>query len=214
VPQERVSAPAAPEPSYPHDAQALWDDLAAVTDSPVACSMLRSRSIDPDAVASRDLARVILDQRIPRWASYQGESWSVTGHVLVLPVYDAAGELRSVRAWRVIPGESPKRLPPGGHRATGLVLANAAALAILRGKSGPCRVVVVEGEPDFCTLATRTQDAVFGVLSGAWTAEHAARVPLGSTVVIRTHCDKAGDKYAEQVTKTLHGRGQIRRLVA
>lgn len=214
VPQELVSEPAGHTPSYPHDAEALWRILAPVTESPAACSMLKARAIEPGAVRTRNLARVILEHELPRWASYQGEPWSVTGHTLVLPVYDSAGELQSVRAWRVIPGGSPKRLPPGGHKATGLVLANAAGLAVLRRESGPCRVVIVEGEPDYLTLATRTDDAVIGVLSGAWTEEHAARVPFGSTVVIRTHCDKAGDKYADHVAKTLHGRGQIRRLVA
>lgn len=212
--QERVSVEPSTLPSYPPEIGAFWGTLSGVTKSPAACSMLRGRAIDPDAVQARDLARVILEQRLPRWASYQGSPWSVTGHVLVLPVWDSEGVMQSVRAWRVIPGDSPKRLPPGGHRATGLVLANAAGRAVLRGESGPCRIVVVEGEPDHLTLSTRTDDAVLGVLSGAWTPEHAARVPLGSTVVIRTHCDKAGDKYADNLVKTLRGRGQIRRLVA
>lgn len=201
--------------SYPDDAEAFWGILGRVSGCQAACDMLTSRAIDPREVDSMGLARVITDSSTaPRWARYQGEPWLVTGHVLVLPVFDAEGALRSVRAWRVIPGDSPKRLPPGGHKATGLVLANAAGIAMLRSECGPRRVVVVEGEPDFITVATRTDDVVFGILSGAWTEAHAARVPLGSTVVIRTHCDKAGDKYAANLAKTLSGRGHIRRLSA
>lgn len=39
----------------------------------------------------------------PRWASYRGEAeahapWAVRGYCVIVPMYDAAGELRSVRA--------------------------------------------------------------------------------------------------------------------
>jgi hypothetical protein len=132
-------------------------------------------------------------------------------------VYDATGEMSSVRAWCVRPSEGPKRLPPAGYRATGLVLACGGAIALLaagrlpEGPS-PLRVLVVEGEPDFLTWATHFSDAdtnaplVFGVVSGAWTEAIASRIPDGTRVIIRTHHDSVGDGYAEVVRRTLHDR--------
>lgn len=210
---------------YPEDAARFWSECGPVSESDPTVRMLVSRGISASSVQRRDLARAIRESgNLPRWASRRVtdedtgdswvEDWRVSGHVLVLPVYDSLGEFRSVRAWRVVDGSGPKRLPPGGHTATGLVLANAAALSVLRQETGPCRIVIVEGEPDFLTWASKTDDAVFGVLSGAWTDEHAKRIRLGSTILVRTHVDKAGEKYAQQIAGTLKGRGQIRRLVA
>lgn len=190
----------------------LWNSAAPVHADPDAALMLVKRAIDPSVVAELGLARVLTrDTHLPAWAKYRGASWLETGHRLLVPVYDSAGELRSVRAWRVTEGDSPKRLPPGGHSAAGLVLANARARALLQTPGLPCRVVFVEGEPDTLTWATRTREPVFGVMSGGWTREHAAKIPLGSQFVIRTHHDEAGEKYARAIMDTLKGRGQILR---
>jgi hypothetical protein len=131
----------------------------------------------------------------------------------VLPAFDALGALRSVRAWQLKPGaEGPKRLPPAGHRATELVLANGPALALLRAPAAPVQLLVAEGEPDFLSLAQRYRGvAVVGVFSGSWSEAFAARVPLGSLVAIRTHRDAAGDRYAAAIIKTLAGRALIKR---
>lgn len=83
--------------------------------------------------------------------------------------------------------------------------------------SAPVRAVIVEGEPDFLTWATRFSDAdeappaVFGLTSGGWSPAIASRVPTGATVIIRTHQDPAGAKYAEVVFHTLHGRCAVLR---
>ncbi len=123
--------------------------------------------------------------------------------------------MRSVRAIRLSDDPAvPKRLPPGGHRAAGLVLADALALHLLAGASPdalprPLRVLFVEGEPDFLTWASRFSDAdedapaIFGVLSGSWTPSHAARIPDGAIAIIRTHNDAAGDGYAAAVERSL-----------
>ncbi len=112
------------------------------------------------------------------------------------------------------------RLPLAGwvsilHRASGLVMANKYALALLRTRRGPCRVLTVEGEPDFATASLRWPWLpVFGVGSGSWGPEFAARIPLGSEVVVMTHHDQAGDKYAEIVKATVKGRAQVVRSAA
>lgn len=208
----------------PEDANAFWGESGAVTGNTAASQLLRSRCIDPSAAQSRDLVRCIREgQPLPWWAgrklvdddgTERLESWLESGHVLLVRTFDADGEPRSVRAWRVIPGDSPKRLPPGGHSAAGLVLANAAAVAMLRGASGPSDVVIAEGESDWLLWATRVECAVFGVGSGWWTPQHSNKIPVGSRIIIRTDRDKAGDRYADTIAKELHGRGQILRAVA
>ena len=38
----------------------------------------------------------------------------------------------------------------------------------------------------------------------------AARIPTGASVVIRTHHDEPGERYAQQIAASLHGRCRIR----
>jgi hypothetical protein len=139
----------------------------------------------------------------------------------MLPVYDERGRMRSVRAWCVSESNDPKRLPASGYRASGLVLACTSAVALLRAGVAPSdarpRVVVVEGEPDFLTWATRFSDAspnvpaVLGVVAGAWSDEIAARIPSGARVIVRTHRDAAGERYAEAIKRTLWDRCAVLR---
>jgi hypothetical protein len=130
---------------------------------------------------------------------------------LLLRVWDVEGVARSLRAWRIGSTEdpSPKRLPPAGFRASALVLANQEACRLLRGDGGPTRIVVVEGEPDFLVWATRFEGPVFGVLSGSWSPAIAKRIPYGSEVVVRTHCDVAGEKYAREIIESLRGHASV-----
>jgi hypothetical protein len=137
----------------------------------------------------------------------------------MVPAFDAEGQMRSVRAWRISEGDTPKRLPPGGHRVSGLVLADAGALAMLQRERAPRRIIVVEGEPNLLTWATwlarngsGAELAVLGLFSGSWTAEIAASVPGGAAVFIRTDHDAAGDTYGAAVNETLGQRCDVRRL--
>lgn len=209
------------EATYPlaAEVEALWSAAVRVDSDPEVAAYLAGRAIPPADVAARDLLRAVAPgARLPRWARYRGDqeasrTWLESGHRLLVRVWDAAGEWRSVRAWRITDDPTPKRLPPAGHLARGLVLASATAVEMLRGHWGPCRIVVAEGEPDWCLWSARTRDPVLGVLSGSWTPELAARIPFGSEVVIRTHCDVAGEKYARAVIDSLRGRATLRRLV-
>jgi hypothetical protein len=211
-PEVEAAYPPAPE------VEALWSAAVRVDSDPEVAAYLAGRAIPPADVAARDLLRAIPPgARLPRWARYRGDqaasrTWLESGHRLLVRVWDAAGEWRSVRAWRISDDPTPKRLPPAGHLARGLVLASATAVEMLRGHWGPCRIVVVEGEPDAVTWSVRTSDPVLGVLSGSWTPELAARIPFGSEVVVRTHVDTAGEKYARQVIDSLRGRATLRRL--
>jgi len=119
------------------------------------------------------------------------------------------------------PGE--KAAAPAGFAVAGLCMADPLARLVLQDGAapswwhGPLRIVVAEGEADFLTWATHFSDAdeearaVIGVVAGSWTPEIAARVPDGSRVVIRTHADEAGDRYADRIAETLTGRCILQR---
>jgi hypothetical protein len=140
----------------------------------------------------------------------------------VVPAYDATGTVRSVRASRVVDGDSPKRLAPTGHTCAGLVFCNPLAWCLLSNPAGVAddmgevRVLVAEGEPDFLTFATSPDWhgwAVLGVFSGSWSPDVAARIPDGARVVIATHNDAAGEKYAAAVRNSLAGRCTLARTL-
>jgi len=217
-PRAAENAPREPERTYPpaDELAALWGSCGPVADDPGASGAMVARRIDPLDVDAQRLLRCfqvgIAHDRLPRWAAYQGQTWRDTGHRLLVKVYDHEGVWRSVRAWRVGDGSSPKRLPPAGHKAAGLVLANRLGARLLRGEPAPRRIVIVEGEPDYVVRSIASPDLpVIGVLSGSWHAGYAERIPWGSEVVIRTHNDAAGDKYAAQILATLRERAQVYR---
>ena len=180
---------------------------------------LRTRGLDVDRLSLLDLSRSLpADLPLPRWVPVGGVDSRVwTGvYRLVTPMFDAAGALRSLR-FRAI-GTAPagkKALNPRGYGYGGLVMADPMGIALLRGAradedvSWDGRVIVVEGEPDFWTWACHpgrfgrpSTWAVLGVVSGSWSEEIAARIPDKARVVIRTHHDEPGQKYAERIRAT------------
>jgi len=204
-----VAVPASePAREYP-DAEAVgefWRACGPVGRSPSVVRLMMDRKLRFDIVDDLSLARVVRDgQSLPPGCLYKGLSWVETGHTLILPAWDASGALRSFRGWRVKTGVSPKRLPPTGFRQAGLVQANRLGVMMLRGQVCPKQLWVLEGEPDYLVAATEfgIADAVIGIGSGSWTEEHARRVPSGTRVMVSTHADSAGDKYAAHVIETL-----------
>lgn len=188
-----------------------WESGYATECIEMAHTMLTMRGLAPDA----GLARAIGEEtELAGWARYRGQSWRETGHLVMLPVYDCQGVMRSIRSWQCrIGSDMPKRLPPAGHRSNELVLANDAALAILREPGCPKRVLISEGEPSFLSLCQAYPGiAVLGVMNGSWSAAFAARIPLGSLVTVRTDNDQTGDKYAQDITRSLKDRAVVRRV--
>ena len=212
-------------PSYPRDAFELWSQCSPVTSDAEVRDYLGGRGLDAARVERLDLARVIPTEEVPqlpRWAWARGESWASSGHRLVVPAYDAHGRIRSLRASRVRAGDSPKRLAPSGHTCAGLVFAEPKALALLsnpegvtedmRAAWGEPRIVIMEGEPDTMTGAIEWPTwAVLGVFSGAWSEDVAARIPDSAHVVVATHTDLAGERYAAAIAASLAGRCRVER---
>jgi hypothetical protein len=203
--------PALPTREFPpvDEVRSLWDASTSVTDDTEVSAYLVGRRLDPDLVALRSLARVLPSDNLPEWARYRGDDWSTLGYRMISRTWSARGLLASVRAWRVRAGDTPKRLPPGGHRATEMALANRRAVAMLMGRAQPRRVIVVEGEPDWIAASLRTDEPVLGIGSGWWCPAMAARIPDGADVEIWTHPDPAGDRYAEQIAATLAERCNV-----
>jgi len=187
-----------------------WESGYATECIEEAQSMLASRGLAPDAGSARAIGD---ETELAGWARYRGQSWRETGHLVMLPVYDCLGQMRSLRGWQCRTGyDGPKRLPAAGHRSNELVLANDAALAILREPGCPKRILVSEGEPSFLSLCQAYPGtAIFGVMNGSWSSAFAERIPVGSMVGIRTDADRAGDRYAEEIARSLRDRAVVRR---
>lgn len=211
--------PTPPEPpAYPDalEVAGVWSAAGTVEGDDQARAYLAGRAIDPKLVEAFDLARVLpVDFAGPSWARCQGKPWAAAGHRLLVPMFDAHGALRSVRAWRLEgSGDGPKRVAPAGKAMAGLIMANPIARKLLKTGVAPpgglLDVVITEGEPDFLTHATRSQGAtvpaVLGVVASAWSPAVAERLPDDVRIVIRTHRDAAGDRYAADIRSSMSGR--------
>ena len=221
APPEQGPAPRPPRA----EVEALWLQARPVLDDPEVADYLTGRAIPPDRVELLDLARVIPHgARVPNWANCRGVPWAVH-HRLVARGFGADGAAESLHARAV--GEPPAGLPKGlwpaagPGSARGLVLAEGWGRQIFatgrRPEGWGGELLVAEGLPDWLTVATRHSDAdaeapaVIGVTAGSWTAELAARVPDGSRVIVATHNDGAGDRYAGGIVATLTYRCEVRR---
>ncbi len=208
---------------------ATWESCDPVADDLVVADYLRGRAIDPFRVEDADVARVLNNRRPPPdWMRIGKLNWLESNHRLVVPLWDARGQMKSLRGWCVSPSNLPKRLAPAGYSASGLVMADALALQLLRTgtrpswwpSNVPLDVIVAEGEPDFVSYATHRSDAdetapaVFGVESGSWTEEIASRIPFGARVLVAPHHDPAGQSYARKIAQSLSGRAQLLRSAA
>lgn len=181
-------------------------------------------------IVDHDLVRILPHQApCPKWARFAGRAWNKQGYHLVFPAFNSQGEIASLRARKILNSSGPKSIAPDGAgafpTARNFVQANDIGQLLLEtgkkpewwAENVPIKIVVVEGEPDFLSWSARISDAdenplaVFGIWSGAWTEEMAARIPEGSRVIIRTDHDKAGHRYAEKVRSTLSKRCTVLR---
>lgn len=204
------------EPVYPPRGELLEfaRQLVHVSAHEPAAAYLVSRGIDAARVEQLNLARTLQNATTANWATLGSRTWSTLLLHLIVPVFDCDGAFRSVVARSIERAPMLKSAAPTGYGRGGLVMANEKARALLSGKcTAPASVLIREGEIDFLTSATTCDDnlAVFGVVSGSWTARIAARIPYGSDVTIATDADATGDKYAQAITATLSSRARLTR---
>ena len=117
------------------------------------------------------------------------------------------------------PSVTPKSLVPFGFSVKGLVLSDPLGLQLLSGTVPdwwePHELIISEGEVDWATWASRQSEvdpqgpACFGVDAGSWSRDIAGRIPDGAAVVLRTHHDSPGERYAERIAETLRGRCRV-----
>jgi hypothetical protein len=218
-----------PAPSgYPPEKEVarLWKTSLPVTKDREVSAWLVSRRLDPEDVARADLARAVRCRAsVPTWAHLGGRPWSCSPFRLVLPLLDAHGVMRSLRARCVAPSiDGPKEVAAAGYSSSRLVFACPLARQVLASggipswweSSEPLKLVVVEGGPDFLTRATERDrwaaegdtfsHGVIGIFAGSWNDGIAARVPAGARVTIRTDHDDKGDGYARKVAASLLAR--------
>lgn len=105
-------------------------------------------------------------------------------------------------------GWKPRRKTtwPKGYAATGLLFADAAGLALLRGCPVHRDTLVVEGVTDLlraAIVAPRVPCAVIGFASGGAAALGDVRWPANARVGVATDPDKAGEEYADRVARAM-----------
>lgn len=227
-PRPMVTAPVEP-PAYPpaDELAALWAACVPVTLDVDVAAWLASRSIEALAVGAADLARALPRDVAPlRWMYHRpdpdadGTTWPASSHRALVPLYDAAGAMRSVLARAIAP--SPRKsTAPSGYGRTGLLMANGPARAMLEGTARPSIVIVCEGEGDYLQTAVGPgagarwpgePPAVLGMFMGGWSDAAAMRVPDGASVVIATDADPDGEKYAARIVASLEARARVGRV--
>lgn len=218
----------------PPDVASFWSVCRPFNDDPDVVSWLARRcKVDPSSLSVlTDLVRLTPTResapasfRWPTFATFHKRSWSLTGHRVVVPTFNASGALVGLRARLPVDGPAgdiPKELTPVGGAVKGTTLADDRGQRLLRGElrtvDGP--VVILEGVTDFlaCVAADLTRPggpvsgALFGTYSGAWTDDLAARIPDGAVVKVGTDADDAGERYWFKIHATLAGRCDPRRL--
>lgn len=238
MPRPRPPPPLpAPPPARPpvDELAVFWTRTCVpVTEDPeVSAWLSEQRGLSPTTIDERNLARALpRTARPPRWARFEGASWVETSHRLIVPMYGATGQMESVHARALAPKHEngrDKAASVAGAEVRGLVMADALGVLLLAedslGDGTPATelvrrvgIIIAEGEPDFLTWATFYGEAaesapmVLGVVSGSWTDELAAAVPDSTLVIVRTHRDDAGAKYADRICSTLAERCDVRRL--
>lgn len=221
----RTEAQASPARPPQQEVVALWGASLAVGDDAEAAAWFARRFGSAatwflQQTELWDLARVMpADIRLPRWAWSRRGPWAGTGHRILFRLWDHTGQAVSLRARSFDRTATPKSLAPSGCSVKGLVLADPLGCQLLGGLCPawwqPREIVVAEGEPDWLLWAARQREtaeqgpACFGIESGAWSPQIADRVPSEASVVIRTHHDEPGERYAQQVAASLRGRCRI-----
>jgi len=203
----------------PDEVADLWASCIPANEDEEVAAWIRSRGIDRAHLVDRDLARALRrDAKVPAWARC-GRPWTATGHRLVVPTFDARGRMVSCQARAIVPHRAkavwPKSPTPETLVAVGIFADRLGRTMLETGVpdwwSGPFKVELVEGVPDFLTDATHFDDeteapAVLGFASGAWTREIADRIPDGAEIIIWEHRDSSGTKFTDHILHTMKGR--------
>jgi hypothetical protein len=221
VPVARGTAPRseAPEERRPplEELKKLWAASARVdrieasphpSDRAVVAFMAR-RGIWPPELAALDVARVLPLPDAYAWPAWWPEKWARTWRLAIL-AYEPYGRARSLHARAVRDGIEAKTLWPKGCSMRGLLFADAAGQALMRGKPPPSLdgVIVVEGLTDFLATCLAMSEAgrstaVLGGTAGSFAALSEVSWPEGCPAFVATDEDPTGERYAAEVRAAL-----------
>jgi hypothetical protein len=210
-----------PEPITPcatplADVENVWNDARPVTTDARVCRWLTAhRKLDPDFIATLDLARVLsTGGTFPVWAGYERDahwhSWAAAGYRLVVPLFNARGRMVALRFCAPVMGM--KGRAASGTSCVGMVMADQLARTTLASGTAPeCwparsfAVVVAQGEPDFLSWATEPArsglgdsatsfPAAIGVMNGSFDMSIAQRLPFGTRITSAMNRNLRGDR--------------------
>ncbi len=213
----RPPPPPPPLGTYPprDEVAALWNAAVPVNRTVVepdrselaVAFFLARRRWWPPALASLDIVRVTPPPSAYDWPRWWPSPWAKSWR-LITRAYRANGEVASIHA-RAVDGAEPKTRWPYNCRSAGLFFADGRGAAVLRGEVASLeRVIIVEGLTDTVAMTLEVEDAgraiaVLGLASGSAAALAAVRWPHGIPVVVATHEDQAGHRYAAEVERVL-----------
>lgn len=135
-------------------------------------------------------------KEIPFWTGRMAERYPI-----IFPMYDVTGTVRSFQGRAISSSVSPKSMCPVGFSKKALFFANKEMLKMLKKESEFNRVWITEGEIDFATMMTRTDEPIMGIDNGSIDAFKLIKWPEDTEFIIATHNDKAGDRYAELIAR-------------
>lgn len=206
--------------TYPpgHEVVDFWTHLRAVPQAPEVAAWLGTRGLAYDRLGQwpRLIIQAVGEHPVwPPWASCGDRPWYQTRYKAIIPLFDARGEMRSVKARAVADGDGPKSVPPIGYDVSRLVMASPTLAYVLRTGAWPDRVApdqrviyAAEGEPDYLSLvqaiatSKRPMAGVLGYFSGSFSFELFKRLPEGQTVIFYRQTDTAGAAYLDRLRET------------
>lgn len=221
------------------EVESFWGSCVRIDESSRAADYLAFRGItDLSLLVEHDACRALPSSSLlPAWASVGGRQWSDTHHLVVVPLYDWHGQMRSVLSRSVERTPVLKTAAATGYQRRGLVMAATHARQMLA--TGPSRgfhlherfkLSVWEGEIDYLRAVSLGFDAALdplpgeyrpsavrgcmGIFSGSFTRDIASRVPSQTHVVLATDDDEQGDAYAVKIQELLAQRVTYERFRA
>ena len=127
---------------------------------------------------------------------------------ICIPLVNTSAQIKSFqgRSCELYPTGN-KTMCPKGFSMDGLFFANKKMREFLREETNPKQFWIVEGEMDFLTMTSCSEieeRAVIGIKNGSLSAFQEIKFPLSSEVIIATHNDEAGEKYAQRICKAIY----------
>lgn len=137
--------------------------------------------------------------------------WLSSGHVILAPLFDGAGDVQEVAARTIQPDKQPKVLTAKGSKVRGLIYASQAGRRLLRGGLREAGAVVLgEGLTDAMALAGCASVPALAARSASDKPEsYIGPWASGRTVLLAFDADEAGEAAAAKAGRVVRDRGGV-----